>query len=356
MAKFQHIANLLENRIRHGDYLLKEVPSERELASEVQVSHMTARKAILHLVKKGLLVRQPNKRLAVKRDMGYNKKHIQIALLAPAYPNPYMELWHLWLEEMSRERNFFVRIIGYCHWDDSVIVDTIEGFDGAFLLPISDEIPVSLTQRIKQSGRPVVVLGQDLSEAGIPSLRLTSPRMVQKLLDYMGDLGHRHIDCLNTQSPEQVTLARIEQWQLWLAAHGGTGRLFNEPVRVYHSAMRGAHETVKRLLEAGEIRPNTALFCVTTGAAMGALRAIYEKGLTVGKDISVCSAEDGADLAPYLTPALTCLRDRDPRPYLGVCVDWILRGGKNWIGPLVVQPADATVFEGETAGPIGKEK
>ncbi|NLX05996.1 MAG: LacI family transcriptional regulator [Phycisphaerae bacterium] len=350
MAKYEYIARLLENRIRHGDYLLKEVPSERELALEAQVSHMTARKAILHLVDKGLLVRRPNRRLAVRRDRGNARKQVQIALLSSPYPNPYLELWHLWLNEMARERECFVRVIGYCHWDDAVILDTIEGFDGTFLLPLSDQIPLSLIRRIKQAGRPVVILGQDTSEHGIPSLRITSPSMVQKLLDHLGGLGHRHVDCLNTQPPDQVIRARIDQWQLWLAAHGGTGTLFDEPVRVYHSPIRGACETVRRLLDAGELKPNAALFCVTTSAALGALRAIYEKGLKAGKDISVCSAEDGADVAPYLTPALTCLRDRDPKPYLGVCVDWILRGGENWVGPLAVQPADAMVFEGETTG------
>jgi hypothetical protein len=352
MTKFQYITTLLENRILHGDYRLKEFPSERELAFEVQVSHMTARKVVLHLVEKGLLVRQSNKRLAVNRNPNDVKKQMQIALLAPAYPNPYLEFWHLWLKEMSQERNFFVRDIGYCHWDDAILVDTIEGFDGTFLLPMSDEIPSPLIQRIKQTSRPVVVLGQDLSAQKIPSLRLTSPRMVQKLLDYLGDLGHHQIDCLNTQSPDQVVEARIEQWQRWLSAHEGTGRLFNEPVPVYRSPMQGAYETVKRLLTSGELKPHDTVFCVTTTAAMGAIRAIYEKGLNVGKDISICSAEDGADIAPYLTPALTCLRDRDPHPYLGQCVDWMLGGGRDWIGPFAVEPPEALVFPGETVGPF----
>ncbi len=350
MQKFQQVASFLEKRIRHGDYLLKEVPSERELASEANVSHMTARKAILHLVEKGLLVRQPNKRLAVNRDSRDADQQAQIALLAPAFTDPYLELWHLWLSEMAREQNFFVRVIGYCHWDDTVIRDTMEGFDGTFLLPISDDIPESMVRQIKQANRPVVVLGQDVSEHKIPSLRITSPQMVQRLMDYLGELGHRHIDCINNQPQSQVIQSRIEQWQLWLAAHDGIGNLYNEPVQPYQSPMRGGYESARRLLETGELQPNTAIFCTTTASAMGVLRAIYEKGLQVGKDISVCSAEDGGDVAPYMTPSLTCLHDRDPRPYLGVCIEWMLRGGENWIGPLAVQPADAIVFHGETAG------
>lgn len=348
MTKFQYIATLLENRILYGDYRLKAFPSERELALEVQVSHMTARKVVLHLIDKGLLVRQPNKRLMVNTHQENAKKQMHIALLVPAFPDPYLELWHLWLNEISRKRNFFVRAIGYCHWDDAIIKDTIEGFDGTFLLPLADEIPPSLIQRLKQTPRPVVVLGQDLSAQKIPSLRLTSPQMVQQLLDYLAGLGHRHIDCLNTQSPDQVVNRRIRQWQQWLHVHEGTGRLFNEPVPVYQSPMQGAYETTKRLLTANELKPHATLFCVTTTAAMGALRAIYEKGISVGKEISICSAEDGANIAPYLTPALTCLKDCDPHPYLGRCLDWMLAGGKDWTGPFVVEPADALIFPGET--------
>jgi DNA-binding LacI/PurR family transcriptional regulator len=355
MAKFKNIANLLENRIRHGDYLLKEVPSERELALEVKVSHMTARKAILYLVEKGLLVRQANKRLAVRPKGAGQKKQLQIALLVPAFPSPYIEQWHRWLEEMSSELNYQVRVVGYTHWDESVILDTLEGFGGTFMLPLCDEIPESLITSMKQIGHPLVMLAQDLSNQGIPSLRMTSPQMVQKLLDYLGSLGHRRIDCLNTQPVEQVVRDRIEQWQLWMAAHGEKGRLHNIPVKSFGSAMRQAYETVKGLLTSKEYL-SPAIFCTVSGAAIGAIRALYEHGLQVGKDVSVCSAEDWADTAPFLTPALTCLMDRDPKSYLSVCIEWMVRGGKDWVGPLLVQPGEGLVFQGETAGPCPKSQ
>ncbi len=355
MGKFKSVANILEKRILHGDYLLKDIPSERELALEVKVSHMTARKAILHLMEKGLLVRQSNKRLAVRPNGSGEKGQLQIALLVPAFPSPYIEQWHRWLEEMAFERSFLVRVVGYSHWDDAVILDTLEGFGGVFMLPLCDQMPRSIIERITVDACPLVMLAQDLSEFGIPSLRLTSPEMIQKLLDFPGNLGHRKIDCLNTQPVEQVIRQRIEQWQLWQAVRGKEGRLYNVPVKPFHSPMRQAYETMKELLSSGET-VSSAVFCTVSSAAIGVMRALYEKGLQVGKDMSVLSAEDWADTAPYLTPALTCLKDSPPKPYLSVCIDWMLRGGKNWVGPLLVQPAEATVFKGETVGPCPEEK
>jgi DNA-binding LacI/PurR family transcriptional regulator len=354
MANYKHIAGLLENRIRHGDYFLKEVPTQRELADEMSASPMTVRKAFSHLMKKGLLVRQTNKRLTVNQKDRQTKKQLRIALLVNAYPDPYQEQWQLWLSRMAEEKGFFFRAIGYCHWDDTVIMDTLEGFDGVFLLPISDEMPEHLIEQIRRVGKPLVIFGRDMTHVGIPTLRLTTPEMVRRLLDHVGSLGHRQIHCLNTQPVDEVIRHRIEQWQLWMAAHGQAGRLINEPVKSYSSAIQQSYQTVKKVLTAGESLA-TAIFCITSEAAVGAMRAIQDYGLKVGKDISVCAAEDDAGRGPYLPISLTSLKDRDPKPYLSVCVEWMLRGGTDWIGPLLVQPADAIVFAGESTGACPEE-
>ena len=46
LPKYSQIADLLERRIRHGDYLLKEMPSGRALAAELGVGHTVVRGAI----------------------------------------------------------------------------------------------------------------------------------------------------------------------------------------------------------------------------------------------------------------------------------------------------------------------
>jgi hypothetical protein len=320
----------------------------------MNASPMTVRKAFSHLMKKGLLVRQSNKRLAVNQKDYTTQKQLRIALLGFPYPNPYLEQWNLWLSQMAAEKHFFFRSVGYCHWDDTVILDTLEGFDGVFLFPISEEIPGYLIDQFHRIGRPLVIFGRDMTPFGIPTLRLTPPEMVQRLLDHVGSLGHKHIHCLNTQPVDEVIRHRIEQWQLWMAAHGQGGRLIDEPVKSYSSAIEQSYQTAKRILAGGDSLA-TAIFCTTSEVAVGAMRAIQDQGLRVGKDISVCAAEDDAGRAPYLPVSLTCLQDRDPKPYLSVCVEWMLRGGKNWVGPMLVQPADAMVFAGESTGRVKEE-
>ena len=93
---------------------------------------------------------------------------------------------------------------------------------------------------------------------------------------------------------------------------------------------------------------STALVCITLPAAMGAMRALYERGLKPGKDMSLCSANDEG-LAAFLCPSLTAVQMPDPLPYLTLSMEWM--GGKDHVGPLLSRPDEASLFIGESTGP-----
>jgi hypothetical protein len=102
-----------------------------------------------------------------------------------------------------------------------------------------------------------------------------------------------------------------------------------------------------RRLAAGPLGA-TALLCLTMPAALGVTRALYERGLVVGKDVSVCAANDEG-IAAYLCPSLTATRMPDPTPYLAVGLEWMT--GAAYGGPLLSRPADVALFVGESTGP-----
>ena len=64
----------------------------------------------------------------------------------------------------------------------------------------------------------------------------------------------------------------------------------------------GGYHAMKKLLQAEE-QPN-AVFACNDMMAIGAYRAIQERGLVVGRDISIIGYDD-LELAAYLTPSLT---------------------------------------------------
>ena len=135
---------------------------------------------------------------------------------------------------------------------------------------------------------------------------------MQRLLDHLAGLGHRTVHCFNTQPVDFVVEQRIEQWSLWLAAQQLTGRLLNDPDQSYGDPTRHAHQFMKRALSAGPLDA-TAVMCVTMPAAIGVMRALYERNIVVGRDVSVCAANDEG-LAEFLLPEPDLDADARPGP------------------------------------------
>ncbi|MFA9478120.1 GntR family transcriptional regulator [Phycisphaerales bacterium AB-hyl4] len=347
MSKAKQIERILERRIRHGDYLLKELPAERELAEEIGVSRMTARKAVQFLVKKGLLQRQPNGRLVVSREAETRLLHV--AFLVPSLVSSDVEQWRLALDRLAEKFNMVTRTILYVHWDDPVLLDAAEGLDGMFLIPNCEPMPDRIMERLRTAGRSLVILGQDMSTLGLPSINLFPAVVVQQLLDHLAELGHRHIDCFNVQTVDPVVRARIDQWNLWRASHRMAGRVLGEPIEPYEQPLMSAYKQMGKILDEGKLQ-GTGLLCLTAPAAIGAARAMADRNIQVGKDISVCVINDEG-LARFMTPSLTSIETPDPTPYLSVCLDWLSGSNDQWVGSLLLEPSRLPLFVGSSTGP-----
>jgi DNA-binding LacI/PurR family transcriptional regulator len=334
-------------RIRQGDYAVRDFPTEQALAEEVGISRTTARRAMLQLMQKGLLVRKPHGKITVNHDHAQFAGRTRLAFLSPAFSSPVFEAWRFAADRVAERFNADIRIVDYVHPDDAVIPQTFSSFDGVFFVPSSEGVPQSMIDQLRKSRR-VVVLDSDMSAFGIPSVLLIPPMFVSKLADHLYGLGHRHIDCLNCQPADEVITKRIEQWHLWQRMHRVQGRLINEPVKPFEHVVPKHYQVMKRLLENREFKA-TGLVCLTD--ATGAIRALHEHGLVVGKDVSVCTV--GSGLERYAVPSQTSLQPPDPTPFLEACMDWMIREGDGpWVGPLLVQPASVELFKGESTGPV----
>lgn len=351
MQKYEDIANIIHNRVKNGDYLLKSVPPERQLASEVGVSYMTVRRAVQELVARGVLIRQPNGRLGVGRFAAGNKSQLQLGLVAPTFNSPVVEQWRIAIEQVAGDSERIVRPVLYMHWDDPILQDSLDSFDGVFLVPIPAPIPARVSERLAAAKR-LVVIDDDLSHLGIPSVRLFPPVFVQRLLDHLTALGHQQIDCVNIHSMHPVIEQRIEQWKIWCRMHGNPGRFHNlaAPTPSHDAPFVKAYRGFKRLLEEKKFTA-TAVVCVTAPAAIGAMRALHEHGIQVGRDVSVCTI-NSEGLGETLVPSLTALESPDPYPYVAECIDWFADPQKSWVGPLLVQPAEIPLVVRESTGKV----
>jgi LacI family transcriptional regulator len=351
--KQDKISELIKKRVLLGDYALKKLPAERQLALEVGVSHMTARRALNQLVDEGFLVRGSNGRLEVNSEKLSGPKQLRIAIILPDFHAPTFDRWHSIIQQAALKINASVRKVYYVHWDDPFILDAIANFDITFLLPSTEPIPKFMLDKLRGVEQPLVVLDHDLSHLGIPSVRLFPPVCVQRLLDHLEAQGHTRIDCFNVQPNDPIVEQRIEQWDVWMAAHGYTGQLINEPVKPYHESLPCAYYMMKRQLENGSFSA-TALLCITASAAIGAMRALHQKGIRIGQDVAVCTV-DGAGIAEFQIPSLTSLEAPDVTAQILTCLNWA-SNKQPWRGSLLLQPQEVPLQIRESTCPVSSEE
>lgn len=342
MSKYLHVADMLESRVRRGDYVLRELPAEKEFAAEVGVARMTVRRAIQLLIDRGVVVRKPYGKLEVHPELD-DTSRLQLALMMPAFPSSQHEKWSRIIETVIYDTPHALRPVSYAHWDDPVIARSLSSFDGVFMITTSEPMPGRTRELLSQSGN-VVVLDNDYSAMSVPSLRMMRPEFIHLLGDHLASLGHRRIALLNTQPGSGEATA---QWVQWCALHGIEPRTHDLPVQPGHHPTPGAYQAMHRLLSEGAFDA-TALVCLTGATLMGAARALHEHGLAIGRDIAACTLFNSDGMSRYETPSCTSLFPPPPEPFVKLCIDWFARRGDPWQGPLLLQPTSAELFEGES--------
>lgn len=349
--KYDKVASVLEQRIRCGDYLLTGLPAERELAAEQKVSHKTARRAVQQLIADRVLARGANGRLEISAEFQSRQaaNQLKIAHLDPAFQTPQVKYWQASLTQAVRQYNVLFRPLTYVHWDDPVVSEVVNSFDGVFISPTTEPLPDSVANRLRSSSAHLVSLELDLTHLGIPSLSPFPADCIQYLLQYLWDLGHRKIACFNTQPVDAIIQARIDQWRSWCERRQTEAVLINEPVLPYENPLPKAYRVLCALLERDALDA-TAVVCTTEPAAAGCMRALREKGITIGEEVSVCAVNDEG-MARYLNPTLTSLEVIDVEPYLRKCLEWMETRKKEEFGPLLLEPEKVPLFIGESTGP-----
>ncbi len=149
-------------------------------------------------------------------------------------------------------------------------------------------------------GTPYVQIGADPG-AMTPSVVFDQRYGTQLAVQHLLDLGHRRI--AEISGPLNLSDARVrhETCLELMRANGLEPGPFAEGSFV----LPGGYECTNRLLDRGD--PFTALFCGNDQMALGALRALNERGLRVPEDISLVGFDDD-NYAGYLTPPLTTVR------------------------------------------------
>jgi DNA-binding LacI/PurR family transcriptional regulator len=188
-------------------------------------------------------------------------------------------------EEKALEKDYFILIGNTVSMEREIKVAAKmlqRDVDGLVLLSVSDELHGKHLEQLINNRVPVVLVDQKLKDFPAHVVRGDNFAGAIKLIDYLVELGHRHIACI-TLNPTRSTYAdRVKGYR--------TG-LMNAELSVLDSHYKivgngiTAYSVTQSLLQS-EPRP-TALFVAQPTMLMNVLKAVHEFGLRVPQDISI---------------------------------------------------------------------
>ena len=207
---------------------------------------------------------------------------------------------------------------------DNLIQHRVEGAVIVPSLPVSGS--VDNVQRLMEAGIAVVLV-----DRGIPSLKVNQvlSNNFQGGYDgarYLIELGHKHIGMLDAGTdallpkfgPGSERIAGVQKAMLDAGLEfEGRNCIFSDEQNQSAAGYKGAFTLLRQSPEI------TAIFALTDACAVGALRAVYELGLNVPRDLSVIGFDD-IPLASHAIPRLTTLA-QPPEKIGAAAIDLLLQ-------------------------------
>jgi LacI family transcriptional regulator len=163
-------------------------------------------------------------------------------------------------------------------------------------------------KRFSEVPVPCVLVTNSAAELGyknLSSVGTDDAMAAQFAVEHLLTLGHKNIGVLGgIKEVSQAAYSRYEGCKNAFADHG----MVFDSVSQYESARFSVEEgyyAMGRLLD--KMPGITAVFAMSDVMAIGAIRAIRDRGYRVPEDISVIGF-DGIDIGKYMTPRLTTIR------------------------------------------------
>ena len=228
-----------------------------------------------------------------------------LGLILPDTHNPYFAEVARAVEQTAYESGFTVMI---CHSDYKlerelhyVSVLHAERAAGVIWFPATTNPEPAI--RLAEYGVPLVVLDRIVEAPRVYSIVADNFRGGYIAAQHLLNLGHRRIGCIARPHDLHHSQERIRGY---LSAMKENGLPFDESLVVKGGfRLEDGREAALKLLALQP--PPTAIFAYNDFMAIGALRAVLERGLKVPGDLSIVGFDDIPQSA-FTYPALTTIR------------------------------------------------
>jgi LacI family transcriptional regulator len=178
--------------------------------------------------------------------------------------------------------------------------------EGVALMGVDAEDPE--VRRLTRSGLPCVGVDVALSGPATEYVMSDNPAGAALAVEHLHDLGHRRIATITGLVETRPGADRLRGYRDALRARGLGYR--DEYVAYGDFYVESGQHAMARLLELDE--PPTAVVCASDLMALGAIRAVADRGQSVPRDVSIVGFDD-IQLAGHVQPPLTTLRQDKAR-------------------------------------------
>ncbi|MFJ3714964.1 LacI family DNA-binding transcriptional regulator [Streptomyces sp. NPDC090057] len=191
---------------------------------------------------------------------------------------------------------------------------------------------------------PVVLVNASIEGLDFPCVACDDAVAVEQAWRHLASLGHERIGLVLGPSDHVPSRRKLEAARV--VARRAGGELPEEFVARSMFSLEGGQAAAARLLERGV----TGIVCASDPLALGAIRAVRRRGLTVPGDVSVVGYDDSAFMNCTEPPLSTV---RQPIEAMGraavelLCAQ--LQGSRSHPGELLFEPE--LVLRGSTAPP-----
>lgn len=313
MTKVEQFSQSLRERILKVSPGAR-LPSVRELAKASNVSHLTVVRAMDMLEDEGYLTRHSTigtfaSRPGERASLSQRKRRVMLAV--PDYPSAITDLLVSRMQTVIASQMNVPLVVRYNYAEPIDRVKFREKFDAMIMMMSASPFEVEQLYQLKKMNVPVVVLGQLLTGVSFDCVECNQDMTGSLAADHLIKLGHRrlavmisepHVPNINAKANgfvHQAELAGIRDVQI-LDCRTQSGE----------SSPHRAHETLRAELRRIDYPSRrldfTGLFVVSGGSALGVLKACYDAGVAVPKELSVVAGDNYPGSELYC-PALTVI-------------------------------------------------
>ncbi len=236
------------------------------------------------------------------------KRTMQVAIILEDISNPFFAEVARDFESAADEQNYFVNIcMGLGKLDEYFENFKARGLDGVFVTALPHKFDVNKLYQLVDSGIKVVTSGNvEIDTRRISSVENDYETGMWKIIEYLYQLGHKRIAYLSGLGRGLSNDCRCRSY---LNAMERLGLDCGEELLIdgrfpYTTNMQDGYKCASQLLETD--KKFTAAICGNDMMAIGAMKALKEKGIRVPDDVSVVGM-DGTDIGKYCIPSLTTL-------------------------------------------------